>query len=261
MIDTHAHLSGRFCDDLEKTIELIEKSKLETVVLAAASVEESKENVVLAKKYEKLVAAAGIHPQKVDVGNEESIDEQLTRLDELISKQRRWVKSVGECGLDFSKAPEGEENRSKEDQVKLFRGQICLAMKYKLPLMVHARKAVDEVIEILESYEGVKGVFHCYAGGKKRIKKVVELGQGWYFGIDGNITYEVGLEQVVREIPQSKLVLETDSPFLTPVPCRGEKNDPTKVEYVYRKVAEIWGGSFEETEKIIDNNAKRLFGL
>jgi len=261
MIYTHAHLSGRFCADLEKTVEIIEKSKLERVVLAAASVAESKENVMLAKKYKKLVAAAGIHPQKVDVNNGEPIDKQLGQLDEIIGQQRKWVKSVGECGLDFSKAPEGEENRSKEDQVKLFRGQICLAVKYKLPLMVHARKAVDEVIEILGSYKEVKGVFHCYAGGKKRVKRVLELGSEWYFGIDGNITYEVGLEQVVREIPQDRLILETDSPFLTPVPYRGEKNDPTKVEYVYKKVAEIWEKSFEETEKIIDGNARKLFGL
>lgn len=261
MIDSHAHLSGRFGADLEKTIEVIEKSKLEIVVLAAASVEESRENVALAKKYKKLVAAVGIHPQKVDVGNKESIDEQVKRLDKLISKQRKWVKSIGESGLDFSEAPDGEEDRSKEDQVKLFRGQICLALKYKLPVMVHARKAVDEVIEILESYKGVSGVFHCYAGGKKRIKKILELGQEWYFGIDGNVTYEMGVEQVVKEIPQNKLVLETDSPFLAPVPYRGEKNDPTKVEYVYKKVAEIWGKSFEETEKIIDINARKLFGL
>ncbi len=114
MIDTHAHLSGRFCGDLKEAVGLIEKSKLETVVLAAASVEESEENIVLAKKYEKLVAAVGIHPQKVDVGNKESIDKQLGQLDELISKQREWVKSVGESGLDFSKAPEGEETEAKK---------------------------------------------------------------------------------------------------------------------------------------------------
>lgn len=261
MIDTHAHLSGRFCADLKKTVEMIEKSKLERVVLAAASVAESEENVVLAKKHEKLVVAVGIHPQKVDIDNKESIDKQLERLDQIIGQQIKWVKSVGECGLDFSPAPEGEENRSKKDQVRLFRGQICLALKYKLPLMVHARKAVDEVIEILASYGEIRGVFHCYAGGKKRVKRVLELGPNWYFGIDGNITYEVGLEQVVREIPQNRLILETDSPFLTPVPCRGEKNDPTKVEYVYKKVAEIWGESFEGTERIIDSNARKLFGL
>jgi len=261
MIDTHAHLSGRFGADLKKTLDAIGKSKLKAVVLAAASVEESKENIVLAKKYEKLVAAVGIHPQKVDVENKQSIDKQLSRLNEIISQQEKWVKSVGECGLDFSEAPKGEENRSKKDQVKLFRGQICLALKYKLPLMVHGRKAVDEVIEILGNYNGIRGVFHCYAGGKKRIKKVLELGKDWYFGIDGNVTYEVGLEQVVREIPQNRLVLETDSPFLTPVPWRGEKNNPTRVEYVYKKVAEIWAKSFEETEKIIDANARELFKL
>ena len=182
-------------------------------------------------------------------------------MDKLVDKQKKWVRAIGETGLDYSEAPEDEENRNKEDQVKLFRGQVSLAEKYKLPLMVHARKAVDEVIEILVGYEEVRGVFHCYAGGKKRIKRILELGQDWYFGIDGNLTYEVGLEQVVAEIPQNRLVLETDSPFLTPVPYRGEKNDPTKVEYVYKRVEEIWGKSFEETEKTIDANARKLFGI
>jgi len=261
MIDTHAHLSGRFCADLEKTVNAIEKSRLEVVVLVAASIGESKENVVLAKKNKKMIATAGIHPQKVDVDNKDSIDKQLNQLDEFIAKQKKWVKAIGESGLDFSEAPDGEEDRSKEDQITLFRGQICLALKYKLPLIVHARKAMDEVIDILGSYEELKGVLHCYTGGKKRIKKVLELGKNWDFGIDGNLTYEMGLEQVVLQIPQNRLLLETDSPFLTPVPFRGEENDPTKVEYVYKKVAEIWDKSFSKTEKIIDNNAKKLFGL
>ncbi len=261
MIDSHAHLSGRFCDDLVVALKNIKKTKLKAVILAAASVEESEENIELVKKYKVLRAAVGIHPQKVDIKNLDSVDEQLEQLDEIIKKYKGLVVAVGETGLDYSEAPEEEENRSKKEQKKLFRGQICLSEKYKLPLIVHARKSMDEVIEILGDYKKVFGVLHCYTGGKKRIKKVMDLGDRWYFGIDGNVTYEVGVEQVVAAIPPERLVLETDSPFLTPVPFRGEKNDPGKVSYIYKKVAEIWKKDLAETEKIIDRNVKRLFSF
>jgi len=127
-------------------------------------------------------------------------------------------------------------------------------------LIVHAREAVNEVVEILSAYKAF-GVFHCYTGGKKRISKILDLNKKWYFGIDGNLTYEEGLGEVVKNIPKDRLVLETDSPFLTPEPFRGEENKPEYVEYVYKKVADLWQMSMEEVEKIIDENAKNLFDL
>ncbi|MBU1088880.1 TatD family hydrolase, partial [Patescibacteria group bacterium] len=137
----------------------------------------------------------------------------------------------------------------------------CLSIKYKLLLVIHARKAVDEVIEILSEYKNLSGVFHCYAGGKKRIKKVLDLGEDWYFGIDGNLTYDEGLVEVVKKIPRDRLILETDSPLLTPEPFRGKKNKPAYVKYVYKKVSEIWRGEFKECEKLIDENARKMFGI
>jgi TatD DNase family protein len=128
-------------------------------------------------------------------------------------------------------------------------------------LIVHNREANNETLEILGEYKNLRGVIHCYSGGKKRIKRFLELPGMWYFGIDGNLTYEIGLEEVVKNIPKDRLVLETDCPYLTPVPFRGQKNCPEYVKYVYQKVSEIWQMSFEETEKIIDNNAKKLFKI
>ena len=122
---------------------------------------------------------------------------------------------------------------------------------------------MEETIEILDSYKNLRGVIHCYSGGIKRIKILQSRtnNNDFYFGIDGNLTYEEGLVEVVKNIPKDRLVLETDSPELTPIPFRGEKNYPEYVRYIYEKVAEIWGMSFEETEKLIDGNAKRLFQL
>jgi TatD DNase family protein len=166
--------------------------------------------------------------------------------------------------LEFSSNPSKsplDKGDFKKDQERLFRGQIAVALKHKKPLIIHSRKASDETLAILGSYKNLRGVIHCYTGGKKRIQKVLDLPGEWYFGIDGNLTYEDGLVEVVNNIPKDRLLLETDCPALTPIPHRGEINYPEYVKFVYEKVAEIWGMSFEETEKIIDGNAKRLFGI
>jgi TatD DNase family protein len=259
MIDTHAHVSARFCENAGEIVDGAKANGINKIILAASNIEESEENIELAEGNELFKAAVGIHPQQTDPEIELSIDEQIIRLDELATK--KVVVAIGECGLDYATPPPEEKERSKREQEILLRGQIVVAIKHKLPLIIHARKAVDETIEILKTYKNLSGVFHCYAGGKKRVNKVLELGDNWYFGIDGNITYEDGLVEVINNIPKDRLILETDSPFLTPVPYRGESNKPEYVKYVYQKVADIWGVSLEQTEKIIDENAKRLFNL
>ncbi len=236
MIDTHAHLET-LCD-IDKGIDKI--------ILVASNIEDSKNNLILGEKYSnKLLVSVGIHPQESQ--------ESPAELKKILEKNHKKIRAIGECGLEFL------DDYDTKKQEEIFRAQIELAQKYKLPLIIHARKAVDEVIKILKEYKNLSGVFHCYAGGNKRIQKIVDL--GFYFGIDGNLTYEDGLVKVVKNIPKDRLILETDSPALTPVPFRGEINSPKNVEYVYKKVAEIWKKSFEETEKIIDRNARELFKL
>lgn len=184
------------------------------------------------------------------------------------------IVAIGETGLDFKEPPPGEEERSKEEQARLFQGQITLAQKYHLPLLVHARsssahkglrkdkEAVDEVIEILTmkqcNHATMKGVFHCYAGGKKRISKILNLPNSWYFGFDGNLTYDEGLQNIIQLIPPERLLIETDSPFLAPVPHRGEVNTPAYLPFIQQKINEI----FEEdlTSQILFNTRK-LFNL
>ena len=228
MIDTHAHI--RLGDEIK--IE-----GLKWVVLSASSVEDSKDNLELAKQNDKLLPAIGIHPH--ETGN-------VNELEKLMCDE---VVAIGECGLDFS------EDCDHEKQVEVFKAQIELALKFDKPLIIHSRKAMDETLAILNNYPDLRGVIHCYTGGKKRIKNINSL----YFGIDGNLTYEDGLVEVVKNIPKNRLLLETDSPFLTPIPFKGDINYPQNVKYVYEKVAEIWGLSLNETEKIIDENAARLF--
>jgi len=244
MIDTHAHLSIDY-----KSSEL--KFDVDSIILAAGSVEDARNNLCLMKINKKLFPAVGIHPH----GANEDIDSHLEELEKLIRDNRQKIVAIGECGLEF------DDTYNQKRQEKLFRKQIEMSIKYRKPLIIHSRKANDEVLEILKQYPNTRGVIHCYTGGTKRINKVIELGEEWYFGIDGNLTYETGLENVVAEIPPHKLLLETDCPELTPEPFRGEINNPNNIRYVYKKVAEIWKKSFEETEKIIDESAKKLFNL
>lgn len=240
MIDTHAHLSSRFSEE-------IKIAGLDWVILSASCIQDSKDNLKLNKINKKLLPAIGIHPQE--------IDENFEELEKLITDR---VVAIGECGLEFT---EDVSETDKKKQVELFRKQITLSQKINRPLIVHSREASQETLEILGEYKNLFGVIHCYSGGKKRIKRFLELPGMWYFGIDGNLTYEIGLEEVVKNIPKDRLILETDCPYLTPVPFRGEKNYPEYVKYVYQKVSEIWQMSLKETEKIIDENAKRLFKI
>ncbi len=240
MIDTHAHLSSRFSDE-------IRIAGLDYVILAASCIQDSKDNLELSKINKKLLPAIGIHPMEVD--------KDCATLEKLFDDR---VVAIGECGLEFT--DEVNETEKKE-QVELFRKQIVVSQKVNRPLIIHSRQASDEMLGILGEYKNLSGVIHCYSGGKKRIKRYLDLPGMWYFGIDGNLTYEIGLEEVVRNMPKDRLVLETDCPYLTPIPFRGEKNYPEYIKYVYQKVSEVWQMSLETTEKIIDDNAKRLFKL
>ena len=202
MIDTHAHLTTRLNPHDGQV-------KLDAVILAASSIEDSVENLEIAKKADNLFPSVGIHPGEVG----ENIDNQINYLDNLLSQYENIV-AVGECGLELV------EQYDLKNQTKLFRGQIALSLKHNKPLIVHSREASDEILKILADYKGLRGVIHCYTGGKKRIKKFLDLPGEWSFGLDGNLTYEAGLEQVAVMIPKDRLVAETDTPFLAPVPHR-----------------------------------------
>lgn len=238
MIDTHAHLESTFCD-ISRVVGL------RAVILSGSSIENSKNNLLLAQKYPLLHPAVGIHPQ--EIGDDINLLEALAKNPNIIA--------IGECGLEFV------DEVDKKKQELYFRKQIEVAQKYNKPLIIHARKAMDEVIKILNEYKDLRGVIHCYSGGKKRVKKVLALSGDWLFGFDGNITYEVGLSEVVKSIPRDRILAETDSPALTPLPYRGQENKPAYVKYVYQKIADIWDINFEETEEIIDGNANRLFKI
>lgn len=269
MIDTHAHLNfPQLADKIDEIISQSKKAGLIAIIIASSDVASSKKAVDLAQKHPNFLwASIGIHPQKTDVGNKNSIQSQLSGLDNLIATSPDLVVAIGECGLDFSEAPANEENRTRQNQEKLFLGQIKLAVKYDLPIILHVRKANDEALEFIrefaknnpQSIKKLRGVFHCYSGGKKRIQPILDLPGKWYFGVDGNLTYDQGLQNIITQIPKDRLLLETDSPFLTPAPYRDKTNTPVYLPLIAKKIAEIWAVSLEAAAKKTMANTEELF--
>lgn len=259
LIDTHAHLNfPDYKNDLDEIIKRAVEAEVKKIICASSNVADSKKAIEIAKKYpEAIYPAVGIHPQQTDPQNPDSAKKQIEKLTALAGQGK--VIAIGECGLDYSPAPPGEKDRTKKEQLFLFQEQINLAQKLGLPIIIHCRKAFVNVVEILVQYKNLKGVFHCYSAGKKEIAKINQL--GFYFGIDGNLTYDEGLQNISKLIPLEKILLETDAPFLSPEPWRGQKNEPKNVKIITECLAKIKNVSFEKVAKITTQNAQKLFSF
>lgn len=264
MIDIHCHLNfPRFDKDLEEVITRAKEKGVEKIVNVGTSVKQSEKVVALSQKYENLYAIIGVHPHDAD-----KIEENwLERLEELSKNPK--VIGIGEIGLDYFQHEIGKEV-DHAIQKEIFKKQIELSIKLKLPLQIHSRNAAKDIIEILKEYKTkllpIPGMFHCMAGDLDYLKEVLDL--GFYVGFDGNITYEglapgenTKLSVLVQNSPLERIVTETDAPFLTPMPMRGGRNEPSYVIITAESIAKIKGTSFDEVNKITTNNSKKIFKL
>lgn len=258
LVDTHAHLNfPDYKNDLGEVIKRAVKNGVKKIICASSNLRDAKGGIQLAKEYPGIVyAAIGIHPQKTDLGNKDSLEKQVEVLEELAGQ--KGVVAVGECGLDYSPAPPKAKERSRKDQFFLFESQIRIAQENNLPLLIHSRESFDEVLEVIRKFKGLRGVFHCYAGGKKRIEAVRRI--GFFFGVNGNLTYDTGLQNIFSLIPLEEILLETDCPFLAPIPYRGERNEPGNVKIIAEVLGKIKKVSLEKVAKITTKNAEVLFG-
>lgn len=261
LVDTHCHLNfPDYQKDLDQIVRRSIKNDVSKIVCVSSNVADAKKAVQIAKAHPGVVyAAVGIHPQQTDPKNPDSAAVQIKKLAE-IAKQKEVV-AIGECGLDYSPAPPNEKDRTKKEQSFLFQKQIELAQKLSLPLTIHCRKAFSNTLYVLNQQAGpkLKGVFHCYSAGKKGIEKVNQL--GFYFGVDGNLTYDDGLQNVFRQIPLEKILLETDAPFLSPEPLRNQRNEPKNIKIIAECLAKIKNVSFEKICQITTKNAKKLLQI
>lgn len=264
MIDVHCHLNFKsFASDYDEIIKQAEKDGVETIINVGTQISSSQKAVELAKSYEDLYAIVGIHPHHAD-------KPELNYLDELekLAKQPKVV-AIGEIGLDYySYSSNGvvDPNLQKE----IFVEQIKLAIKLKLPIQVHNRQAGQDILDVLTPYvpdlPNNPGMFHCFAGTVEVLKQALEL--GFYIGFDGNITYEgiakgetIALPELVKYAPLDRIVTETDSPYLTPVPHRGSRNTPSYVILIGQEIARIKAVPFEKVREQTTSNAKNLFKI
>lgn len=254
LFDSHAHLDDeKFEEDRESLIEEIRKAGVTKLISAGYSLEGSKRGKELADKYDFIYTTAGISPN--DIPQTEA--ELWIMLEEIekIAKQSGKVVAIGEIGLDYYW---NEEN--KELQKLAFKKQIEMANRLELPIVIHTREAVMDTLEILKQKEVVKkGVFHCCPLNRELVKEALKL--GFYISFAGPITFRnsKNANEIIEMVPNDRILIETDSPYLSPEPLRGRRNDPRNVRFVAGKVAEAKGMTLEEVAQITYQNAKKLF--
>ena len=252
LFDTHAHYdSGGFNADRHEVLAALPAGNVALVVNPGCDVESSRTAVALAERYPHVYAAAGIHPSDCAGAGEAEFD-AIRAL-----AQHEKVVAIGEIGLDYY----WQDNPPREFQEMVLRRQIELALELDLPVIIHDREAHGDSLRIVLDYPALRGVFHCFSGSPEMAQELLK--RGWYLGFDGPITYKNARRspEVAAITPLDRIVIETDAPYLTPVPHRGERNDSRLLTYVVEKLAEWKGVSPEEMEAITFENGKRLYGL
>ena len=248
-IDTHCHLSKEDYDDIDLVIQENRENFIDKMIVSGCTYESILESIELSRKYEDVYLSLGFHPSEVDVVD----DEKLAFLDTLLNNKK--VVAIGEIGLDYHY---GKEDIEK--QKDLFRKQMFLAEKYRLPVIIHSRDATFDTISILKEFPTVIGDIHCFSGSVETAREYISM--GYKLGIGGVITFKNSkLFEVVKKIGLENIVLETDSPYLTPEPFRGKQNSSKYIPYIAKKIAETLDLSIEEVSKVTLNNTNCLFDL
>lgn len=251
--DSHAHLDDeKFNEDRKELILQAREKGVDLILNPGSDLPSSKAAAALAQQYDFFYAAVGVHPHEAKDVTEETYEE----LEKLSNCPK--VVAIGEIGLDYH-----YDYSPRDVQKEIFKRQMRLASDLNLPIIIHNREAHGDTYEILEQYFNPKkgGVMHSYSGSVEMAKKFIDM--GLYLSVSGPVTFKNAKKnvEVVREIPLEHLLIETDSPYLTPVPYRGKKNHPAMVQYVAKKIAEIKGISLEEVAERTKENAKMLFRI
>lgn len=253
LFDTHVHLNAdQYEEDLQEVIERAKHEKVNNMVVVGFDRKTIQKAMELVEQYDFIYAAVGWHP----VDAIDMTEEDLTWIEELASHDK--VVAIGEMGLDYhwDKSP-------KDIQKEVFRKQIQLAKRVKLPIVIHNRDATADVVEILreEDAKEVGGIMHCFTGSLEVAKECMEM--NFYISFGGPVTFKNAKKpkEVVKEIPLDRLLIETDCPYLTPHPYRGKRNEPSYVRFVAEEIAGLRGMTLEEVAEKTTANAKKLFGI
>ncbi len=254
LIDTHCHLYlEEFENDLNDLIQRAEHYGIDKIFLPAIDSETHERLIALATRKSSLaiLPMMGLHPCSV----KENFEEELKIVGQHLSSGTKFY-AVGEIGLDYH-----WDLSYKTQQLIVFEKQIEMAIERNLPIVIHSRKSTQDCIDVVKKFKGrVKGIFHCFGGTVEEAKQIIEL--GFYLGIGGVVTYKnSGLKEVLEQLSLENLVLETDSPYLTPVPHRGKRNEPSYLKLICETVANTFGLSPHEVAEITSRNALRVFQM
>ena len=251
IFDTHSHYTDSAFDaDRHEVLSALPEAGIVHAVLAGTTLEDSTAGIALADRYDYIYAAVGIHPE---TAGQQPAD-YLAQLEQLAKHPK--VVAIGEIGLDYY-----WDTEHKALQKEMFERQLSLAIERKLPVIVHDREAHGDCLEIVMNYPEARGVFHCFSGSAEMAKELIR--RGWYLGFDGPVTYKSNKKaaEVLAVTPLERILVETDSPYMAPEPCRGKRNDSSLLVYVLEKIAALKGVSAEEMTRITQENGCRLFGI
>lgn len=246
--DTHCHLYKEYYDNLEEILNTAKENQINRYIVAGCDDISNKEVIELVNKYNNVYGNIGIHPENVDEYKDSDIEFIKDNLD------NNKIIGIGEIGLDYHYTKENKEN-----QIKLFETQLQIAQDLDIPVVIHSREATQDTIDTLKKYK-VKGVIHSFSGSLEVAKIYIKM--GFVLGINGVITFKnSNLKEVVKEIGLKNIILETDSPYLTPHPYRGKQNSPKYILEIAKYVAELYDVSLEELSKITNDNINRIFDI
>jgi len=249
--DTHAHYDDKaFDEDRDELVSALKDNGVELVMAPGCDIKSSRYFVALSEKHDFVYSSVGIHPEELS----DDTEENLREIAELANNDK--CCAIGEIGLDYY-----WDDTHKEQQKKLFIRQIEIALELGKPIIVHDREAHGDSMDIVRRYTELKGVFHCFSGSAEMAQELLK--RGWYLGFDGPVTYKNARKvlEVLEICPLDRILVETDSPYMSPVPNRGKRNDSRNLKYIVEKIAEIKGESAELIAAIALENGKRLFGI
>ena len=250
--DTHAHYDDKaFRADRDTLLQrLHEEAGVELIVDQGCDAASSRAALELAERFDFVYAAVGFHPEELDKVTDAALQEIRA-----MAGHPKCV-AIGEIGLDYY-----WDDSHKAEQKALFRQQIEWALELCKPVVIHDREAHGDSLEIIRDYPTLRGVFHCFSGSVEMAAELLK--RGWYLGFDGPVTYKNARKaiEVLEMCPMDRILIETDSPYLSPVPMRGKRNDSGNLRYIAEKIGEVKGLSGEEVASITTANGKRLFGI
>lgn len=251
LIDTHTHIDMIESHTADEIIQLAAENNVKKMIIPGVTPDSDNVIFPLIEKYENCFGMLGVHPSEAKLYNEEA-EEHIEKM-----LQHDKITAIGEIGLDYY-----WDKTFNDIQQEVFIKQIKLANKHNLPICVHDREAHKDTFDILKEYnKGSEVVLHCYSGSVEFAKECIK--EGWYLGLGGVVTFKnaVKMKETAKEIPIEKIVLETDAPYLTPVPFRGKENQPAYVKYVAEEISYIKGIPLDEVAEITSQNAERIYRI